>query len=103
MKPIHWVLSGLAFLVLMLAAYVGWDYLTGGTASPEQLATTALTAGDPQDRLSAIARLSLNQNKDRALPQLKRVESETTDPKVKIAALHAIMAFREFDTLPLFL
>jgi len=87
MKPAHWI--SLIAAVPLTAGYLLWMY-SGGLPSPNRLAQTALTAGQPNERIDAAAALTLVQEPT-AVAELHRLAKETRDPEVLTIVLPALM------------
>jgi len=97
MKPIYWVM--LIGCILMAVAYFTWDFLSG-PPSVEGLAAQAVSGSDAKERLQAVTSLGLIKEKKVAIPALRRVVQDAKDPDVVVIALHNLIGFYDYDSLP---
>src|SRR4051794_36585786 len=87
MKPLYWGILGA--IVLILAAYVGFDYLYV-TPGPATLAKQALSASDLEGRKLAAVKLTMFKDFHEVVPHLRTVAKETQDPEVLAVAINGL-------------
>ena len=91
----YWVALSIAAL-LLLSAW-GWQYGTRPLTS-EQLAAMAVSAGKPQDRINAIAELSMD-NDVKVLPDCASLPRTARIPRCR-AAMTRLQAFNDWESVP---
>jgi len=84
---------------LILAGLGVW-YLVDQPPSSATLASTALTAKEPKERLHAAAELTLAKDRQR-YAQLVRLLKESKDPEVLTVVLNGLVGQLDKDSLPL--
>lgn len=96
MKPIYWVGIG----VTVLGGIVWLWGAASGPATPTSLASQALTASDPKERINAAVELAMLKGPN-ASAQLRRVAQESKDPEVIVRAVASLPELSGLDNTKL--
>lgn len=91
----------LGVLVVALVGYLIWAFMLGGPPSVDALAARALSAADLNDRKRAAVDLSTVDDRQAALPHLRRLAQESKDPEVLVIALHRLVVLGDRESFPL--
>jgi len=92
-------------IVVVLAVGIYFLFLrTPPEPSPESLLESALTVGDPKERLRAAIELSHRQTDlDRVRPLMRRLADESKDPELIAVALGLLARYADTESMPRFI
>lgn len=99
MKPQYWGM--IAFVVLIGAGYLVWDYASR-PRTLKRLTADALSAAVPAERSRAVVELSMRKEPE-TREALRRLAAESMDPEVEVVALTTLAERNDRASLPLFI